>query len=257
MSENTETKYKNEYILQRRRKLRIKRAIMLSIILISVLTTLCLKLSYFNILNIYVHQNKTISDDEIVKQSGITKGTNIFYFNERKAIANILDNPYVLETKIKRRFPDTIDIYIKERNAVFFVEKNKKYLIVDQNGIVLEEKDNIQSMNLIKLSGFDVTKASVGKAITGKDDKRLDTIGKITELAMADQSNLHMSAVDLSDSSNSMVYFGNMCVKLGNSDKLQEKLNKAINILSINNYKDGNGYIDVSFNGNPVVSIQK
>lgn len=247
----------NKYIQRRRRIIKIKKTILLSIILISVFITLCLKLPYFNVKNIYVNNNNNITSKEIIRLSQISNNSNIFYLNLRKVRSDILENPYILEATVERSIPSTLNIYVKERSAIFYSEKSNKFIIIDKDGIVLEEKDNVNNMNLIRLLGFDVSATKIGKVIVCDDERKIGAINKITELLSNSKVKMEISAVDISNFNDMKVYFKNMCIKIGNIDNLQEKLNKAINILNINNYKEQKGYIDVSFDGNPVVFIEK
>lgn len=48
-----------------------------------------------------------------------------------------------------------------------------------------------------------------------------------------------------------------MEIKLGSSDNILSKLNRAINIINGENLTTSTGYVDVSYNGNPVYSIDK
>lgn len=48
-----------------------------------------------------------------------------------------------------------------------------------------------------------------------------------------------------------------MHIKLGSNEDLPKKLNRAINIISAENLSASTGYVDVSFNGNPVFSVEK
>lgn len=63
----------------------------------------------------------------------------------------------------------------------------------------------------------------------------------------------------MQDLNNIQFYYKNILIKLGNSDELNNKLNKAFNIIlqkeEVKSAKKG--YVDVSFNGNPVVFIEK
>lgn len=246
---------KNELIEKRRKRIRRKKIILFSIILISVLVTLCLKLSFFNIKNILVQDNSIISSSEIIKQSGIIKGTNIFIASIKSYKDNIKQNPYIMDVNIHKRFPDTISISVKERKAAFYAQVGNKYIIIDKNGIVLEKKDNLNGMKLVRLDGFNTNDYKIGKVIKCDDERKLKSIAMLTD-AIFQTNELNLTAVDISDSVNLKAYINNMCIILGSPEELSKKLNKAINIVVQQNLKDKKGYVDVSFDGNPVYCIQ-
>lgn len=246
---------KNELIEKRRKRKRRKKIIFFTIILICVLITLCLKLSFFNIKNVVVENNSIVRSNEIIKQSGVVKGANIFMVSLKSYKESIKQNPYVMDVNIHKKFPDTISITVVERKAAFYAQSGNKYIVVDKNGIVLEKKDNLKGMKLIRLDGFNVGNSQIGKAIKCDDDRKLKSIAMLTD-AVFKNKELNLTTVDISDSLNLKAYINNMCLILGTPEELSEKLNKAINIVAQQKLKDKKGYVDVSFNGNPVYCIQ-
>lgn len=251
-------KSKNELILKRRRKKRIKNSILLLLLLICIFITLCLKLQYFNINDIQVTGNRNITKDEIVKLSAIEKGNNIFYTNLIKASTNIRSNPYIQSVKIKRKLPSTLQVEVVERDSYFYGnDASGKYVIIDNEGVVLEIRKEINNMKLLKIQGFDFSKAKVSKVLPTDDSRRIKLLNTFTDLLKFDKSGLPLSIIDISNLLDIKLYYGNICVKLGNSEDIQNKVNKAINIIVINKLKDSKGYIDVSYDGNPVFYIEK
>lgn len=254
---NTKTKEKNSLIENRRRKKKIKKYVLLTIILLSISVTLCLKVSYFNVKKIEVIDNRNIQSDEIKRLSNIKLDKNIFYLNLKKSKENILTNPYILKVQIKRKLPNNIKIYVQERTAVFYIKKGEQYLVIDENGVVLEEKAFIKGMKLLRLDGFNDDLYKVGEIIKSKDNRKIKLISKITELIKRLKKDIpEPNIVDMGDLTNIKMIYGEMIIKLGTIDKIEEKYNKAINILMNKGLRNKRGYIDVSFNGNPVFSIK-
>lgn len=250
-------KSKNELIDKRRKKRRIRRVSFIMLLLITILITLCLKLTYFNIKYVNVLDNKTIAASEIIKESGIQKGTNIFYMNSSNIKSNILNNPYILSVNINKKLPNTVNIDVNERMAVFYTEKDNKFIIIDKYGTVLEIRKNIDNMSLIKLIGVDTSKISVGKVIPLNDDKKLKIISDITDIIFNNDVCKNIKTLDITNSMQLEAYYNDMHIKLGNEDNLQQKLNRAINIIIDKNLSASKGYVDVSFNGNPVFFVEK
>ncbi|OFI07552.1 cell division protein DivIB [Clostridium acetireducens DSM 10703] len=247
----------NEYIIKRRKKILYKQYFCLFVVLVSTLAILCLKHPIFNIKNIEVFNNKNIQKQEIVKSSQIYIGNNIFYVNTSNVERDILRNPYILNVNIKRKIPNKICIYVTERQVKFYNKKNKDYIIVDKQGIALQKKSNIKHMNLLMLEGLDFNKAEVGKTIPCDDKRKYEVISKISNLVDKNISNIEFSLVDIKDLLDIKIYSGNMCIKIGTSNDLEKKLNRAINVLKKDEVKGKKGYIDVSYDGNPVLFIEK
>lgn len=250
-------KSKNELIAKRRKKIKRKRIFFSIVLLIATLITLCLKLPCFGISEIIVSNNKTIASEEIIKETQIVKGTNIFYINVRKIKENLEANPYILSVDVKRKLPSSIQIVVNERAAAFYAEKGNKFVIIDKSGIVLEERDNINNMKLIKLVGIDTAKTKIGNVIPEVGTRKLNFINNITDIILNNSSCKNLSKVDITDGLQLQVYYNDMCIKMGTEDEIADKLNKAINIINEKSLASAKGYVDVSFKGNPVYHIDK
>lgn len=246
----------NELIRKRRRKRTIKKAFLLTVLLISTLVILCLKLEYFNVKYVKVSSNKVVSSDEIVESSNIENGVNIFYVDVKGIENNVLKNPYILETAVSRQLPNAISIKVTEREAVFYYKKDDKYYVIDKTGVVLEQRDNINNMKLTLLQGLSNAELKVGSILPVEDNRTMSNLKLIAELIMLNSSGIDISLVDVSNLLNIKVNCGNISIRLGMND-IKEKLNLGLNIIKNNKLETSKGYIDVSFEGTPVVFIEK
>ncbi|NMM61418.1 FtsQ-type POTRA domain-containing protein [Clostridium sp. P21] len=253
----TSPKTGNELILRRRKRKRIKKILMLFILLVSVCVTLCLKHPYFSIKAIKVVGNRNISSREIINLSNVYKGNNIFYINIKNGENNILSNPYISEVQIKRKLPASVEINVKEREALFYNVKDNKYFVVDKNAILLQKRDEIKGMNLIKLEGFEYDKSEIGKILENDDKSKIDIVTDLGNIILNSKNSMGITSIDLSNTVDLKMYFNDMCVKLGRRDNLDKKVNEALNVISSRGLKGAKGYVDVSFDGNPVFFIQK
>ncbi|MCI1943712.1 cell division protein FtsQ/DivIB [Clostridium luticellarii] len=252
----TSTKMDNQMIAERRKKRRLRRILIFLLFLLALFFTLCLKLPYFNIQRIEVHGNKNVLSRDIIDNSNIRVGNNIFYVNLKDASNRILSNPYIGDVVISRQLPTIVNINVKEREAVFYCESYKKYYIIDKNGILLQKIDNINNMHLIKLDGIDYTKTDMGKtAGSGKDERKVKIVTSLGNIIVNNNMPLPITYADVSNPLDIKVYFSDMCVKLGSGENMDVKMNKALNILLQEKLNGAKGYIDVRFNGNPVYKV--
>ncbi|MFD3157430.1 cell division protein FtsQ/DivIB [Haloimpatiens sp. FM7330] len=256
-----ESKYiiqnREKLIRSRKRKRTIIRIVFISILLISAFLTLLFKLPYFNIKNIVVVNNKNVTKSDIMDLSNFKIGSNIFYINTKESVTNILSNPYILNVDIKRKLPNQILIKVNERKATFYAYVNKEYYIIDEKSMVLEKKEKINFMQLVKIIGFDSDNLQVGQPLPCNDDRKKQIIRSITDIINSNNNGMKMSVVDIKNVYDIKAYYGNICIKLGNESNLKDKFNKAINIIQKQGIKNKKGYIDVSFKGNPVFFIEK
>lgn len=252
-------KIENELILKRRKKKKIKRIILVTLLLVSILITLCLKLPFFNIKYIKVKGNNNITQSEIIKASKIYVNNNIFYININKSEKKIEENSYINDAKITRKLPNTIIINIVERNAKFYIDKEDGKYVLDNNAVLLEKRKSVETMKLVKIDGLELQNAKNGESLENiKDNKRkVDFLKQLSDLMDRAIKKLNITYVDINRIYDIRVYYNNMCIKLGKAQNLEKNMNKALNIIYEKKLENSKGYIDVSFKGNPALYIEK
>ena len=247
----------NKLILKRRKKKLLRRWMLFMIFMLSVTIGICVRLKVFDVRYIVVKGQNFVSEGEIVRLSNVKIDSNIFYINSKVCEANVKNNPYILDVKIDKILPNTVDIEIHERTAKFYVSQDNVNYVIDAKGILLQKIGKVDLSKLIKLEGFNLTNSKLGEIIPGSDYRTLKVLQDIYALAGSNVSSYKMDNVDLSNLLNINVYYGKMLVKLGDYDNLTRKLNQALNIMEIKELIGAKGYIDVSFNNNPVIFVEK
>ena len=245
----------NELIKIRKKKKAIRRSIFFTLITVVAIVILCLKHPYFNIGTIQIVDNSLVSSEEIEKLSDIKTDSNIFLLEKNEVKEKILQNPYISEVVVKRKLPSTVSIGITERTPKYYSINGKEYVLTDATGYILEVVESIKGLELIQLSGIDAAVVPGSKIVS--DEKKINQIKVFSDLIDRNLSEVSISVIELQSNSDIKVYFNNIMVKVGSIDAMENKLNKAINIITQQNIKNANGYIDVSFNGDPVISIKE
>lgn len=129
------------------------------IFLISVFFLLILLIIYFqsplsHVNKINVGGNKTISDETIIKQSGLTKKTNVWKVNKEETAAKIKSIPEVKKASVKITFPNSIVIEITEHAKIAYISNGKKLYPVLENGKVLNKQQDNLVTNIPILTDF-------------------------------------------------------------------------------------------------------
>ena len=181
MSEQAEQQKKKPRKHKRKHRL-LRLAIVAAVIAAAVLVA---HLPYFDITQIAVIGNKTVTDEEIIELSGIKQENSIFLLNDFAIKHRIRKNLYIDEVSMDRQLPGTVEIIVKEREATAqFLQtgKNgrKKYILTDSSGMVLGKSDKQQDVTMI--DDMTVTRSEKGSAIkveeTGSYRKAMDLISK-------------------------------------------------------------------------------
>lgn len=141
-----------------------------------------LHIDYFTIDGITVAGNKAISDEEITKLSEIKVGDNIFDAHPVFAQRRIKKNLYIEDVDVKRLLPNMIEIVVDERSGKAQLAMDKKFVIVDEEGRVLEIAKEEQKVTSI--ADVEVKKAKADKELE-VDEKDEDVYNKALALINA------------------------------------------------------------------------
>lgn len=143
------------------------------VLLIVLLVCTALFTPVFNIKQIEVRGNTKFKPQEVINMSGMPLGQNIFKINYFKVKNNIETNPYIEKVKISRVYPNRVRITIIERIPGAYFQFMNSYMIIDNNGIVLEVANSINNLTIPCIWGIGFKEYSVGETLTvNKEDKQ-------------------------------------------------------------------------------------
>ena len=103
-----------------------------------VAAVLCAHLDYFNVDGIAVVGNENITDEEIIKQSGIETGGSVFDVHPFIVQHRIKKNLYIDDVNVNRKLPDKVEIIVKERSLLAQFRMDDRFVITDSEGMVLD-----------------------------------------------------------------------------------------------------------------------
>ncbi len=117
-------------------KRKIKFIPVLLVLLAVALTCFLIKVAFdFKIQNIYIINNKNLTDEYIIKKGNLEYYPSYFgtlkYSLEKKLEKDV----YIEEVKIKKQFFGVINIEVDENDVLFYNEINKKYVLEDKNEV--------------------------------------------------------------------------------------------------------------------------
>ncbi|WBW95351.1 cell division protein FtsQ/DivIB [Oceanirhabdus sp. W0125-5] len=248
---------KEKLIKKRKKKRLVNKLVLLFLVLVSVGVYVALKQEIFNIKSIVVTGNKIVKTEEIKMLANVRLGDNIFTLKDNQIKENVMINGYIKSVDIQRTFPDKITLSVEERNAFYFEKIGEVYYILDKECYVLEGKSNLSGLNLLEVKGLNFEGMTIGEKLKIEDIRKVSFLSELEGLIKRNTSELEIHEVNLMDMNNINLNIGSFNVKLGREDNLQDKLNKAINIYLEKNLENFSGYIDVGFEGNPVIYINE
>ncbi len=209
----------------RQRKARKKRFIAscIFIAIISLITAVILCLTvFFPINKISASGSKVYTNDEIVSNSGIKVGDNIFTFGQKHATERIRNKlPFIEKVEFVRTLPDTLKIKVTDAKPYYCYLQDGVYYNVSKSGWVLEKvKEKQSNVFEIRLSGV---KCTIGNEIVFKDEeakKRLESM-----VSLLSENKLKIDYVDVTNFITLKVGVeGRFDVDFGTENSLENKI---------------------------------
>ncbi len=142
--------------------------LVLMLTLITILVAYAFNSNFFSIDKIKLEGNKILTKDIVINASGINIGENLFKVSTNDAEKSLEKLPYIKVSHIKRKLPNTINIWIEERVPVLQIKSLATYMLIDKEGIVLEIKDK-KIENIPTIVGYSIDPKEPKENI--KDDK--------------------------------------------------------------------------------------
>ncbi|QQK07512.1 cell division protein FtsQ/DivIB [Miniphocaeibacter halophilus] len=204
---------------------------------------------FFNIKTINITGIKYLQEDDVIKKSNII-GENIF-LTSKKSIEKNLIKENLLDFKIEKKYPNTVNIEIVENTIIACIKNDDNYSYIDGLGKISNKTiENIK--NIPEINGVDANLLKNNDASIF-DDKNIKIIFK-----NINESNINIEKYDLSDI-NDIVLYGDDSIKyiIGNTNKLEEKMKLLKDLVEQISTDDINAYIiNVSNIDKPLVKTQ-
>lgn len=189
--------------------------LILLILIISLGVLFVLKTNFFIIDKIEVIGNNKIKKEDLIIASSINIGENIFKISIKSGEENIKKLPYTKEIRIRRKLPKTITMEIFERKEVAQVKDISSFLIIDNEGKILDVKDD-ENENLPMIIGLEIDNKIQGDNIFSEIEIDLKVefikighdigiLNEIKQINMGDIDN-----ISIKTNNNISIAFGNL-----------------------------------------------
>lgn len=171
----------------------------------------------FNITSIEVNELKNYTAEKIIETSEIALYSNIFKLSNSNVVENVKTLPYVKNVKVTKKFPNTIQLTVSERESkyVAYAKDSGQYVRLDSEGYVLEVvevSDISESLILFGLNFEDIIE--LGYKLTDVELDKLKTLERILNIYKENEIQANITSIE----------FKSLYVYLNLNDKLSVKL---------------------------------
>ncbi len=161
---------------KKRKKRRRIRKLPILILLFIIAITVTLTTPTFNIKTIQVSGNEKVASEEIVLNSGILTGTNLFTFSKGSATEGIKRLAYIDTVKIQRKIPKTVLITVTECVLAAYIDDGTQLVGIDKKGKVLELFPQNTNLDKPVVKGITTATCNVGETIVTEPAEMADTL---------------------------------------------------------------------------------
>ncbi|HIV62065.1 MAG TPA: FtsQ-type POTRA domain-containing protein [Candidatus Butyricicoccus avistercoris] len=185
---------------------------------------------FFKIDSIEITATEHYTEDELISASGIEIGDNLFTFRTSKVEKELLEKyPYLASVSVTRSLPSTL--VIKAVDSVPAAAVNLAsggYCLIDENGKLLEQASTVPE-GIPTVTGVTVSDMAEGKYLT--DNSKSEILVDITKVLKEKNIISNVNFINVSCITDvRMGYLGRLDVRLGQADKLKEKIQMLIHI---------------------------
>ena len=205
---NKVEKISKKYKKRRKRKKIIKIAIVLIAIFIITFVIIACQ-PKFHIKSIDIIGNKQMSQAQIIDDSTLKVGNNIFKMNTFLIEKRMKENPFYGDVKIERKYPDKVVITVEERKPTIAFPYGDKYVLINSDGIVMKLSD--ENPKLAEIVGVTIRGMERGKVLKTSDDELFEK--SLEFLALVDENDLFFKRIDLRKKNAKLNVYDNLYVK--------------------------------------------
>lgn len=208
----------------------------------------------FNIKEIELNGLKRLEKNQIIRELGLEKETNLLAFSKINAKIKLKKNNYIKNVKIKKFFPSKIIFDIEERALAGYVPYLNDYLYIDKDGFIVDIKPNYTE-NLPIIEGLKFDKFILGEPLEIDDKEAFSIVMKFTNALNGKEINKDILKIDLSNLEDIHLNIKGIDVVFGDGEDINLKINTLIEVFKkIPENQKGILYID-DINSNPVLKL--
>ncbi|MBS6161222.1 MAG: FtsQ-type POTRA domain-containing protein [Firmicutes bacterium] len=183
----------------------------------------------FRVTKVQIEGNQYYTDEEIKKMvlDAPNAGNSILVMltktEEKTKDAQMIDH-----VTIKRKNRNTIVVNVKEKQMVGCLEFQGQYVNFDRQGVIQIITDE-QMAGVPLIDGLSVKSVKVGQKLKGINSKKLNTILSVGK--MLEKSEQKPDRLVFNDMNQLVLYYGEVEIRLGSDENMDEKMNRLSGIL--------------------------
>jgi len=207
--------------------------------------------SFFALQRIEVVGQKHLSPGEVIADSDLSDGVNIFRVNLDQARKRLLTDPWITGATLHRHLPNEVEIDIEERQPSALLLTGRNWLVLDRNGVCIDCLTSPRLYSLPIITGLTPDTTEPGKKVSSS--LVLPAVLTAMDLRVED----FFSEVDIANPDSLIAYTRDgIPVLLGDSHDLHNKLLTAQSLMANLNNPQAVAFMDLRSAQAPAVKYK-
>ena len=217
-----------------------RKSILMAICLVAGLIIVSFFTPIYDVEDIIVEGNDSVSEKTISDASGINYGESIFKVSIPDVKKRLSKVAFVDSAKVRYVLPDRIKIVVKERQESAYISFIGNYIGIDDTGKILEVKQKAEDVSKPIVYGLSIENFEIGSTIYTENEKGKNILYNILKQISINDIGDRIKFIDVNDDDNIRLTLSNdIEVKLGSLDNIKYKMAYLKSI--IEEIKDVNG----------------
>ena len=204
----------------------------------------------FNVGDIKIFGQNTLTKEDIIKSANIELDKNIFTYNLRKIEKDLETNPYIKNVDVKRKLPNKLVFNIVEVRETAIIPYMGSYAYIDNNGIILKIDDEITNDSIPIVNGVDLKDSIIGQKINTGDKKLSSNIINLLNDCSKNDMSSEIAKIEINNKKDVIIHTKRgIIVEFGeikNNEYKFSSLNQVLTDLQTKGIDSGT--IDLSYN---------
>lgn len=221
--------YASDYIQDVLRRRRNRRRLILCLIAAALVSAVIFFCEYFRVRHVSVEGSTRYTQEEI--ESYVLDGflgDNSVVLSWRYRHRRLQDVPFIESMDVDVVTHDTIHIRVYEKSIAGYVQYLGRNFYFDRNGMVVESSTE-EIEGIPKVTGLRFDYIALNETLPVEDDSVFARILEITQ--MLGKYSLSADRIDVGQQDAMSIYFGSVCVELGQDENMDEKISNLSRIL--------------------------
>lgn len=233
---------------RRRRSGHVRTVLALFCTVVTIAAMLCAATVFFRVGEIRVVGISPYPDEQIISAAGIETGSSLIFFEKNRAIRQLFaECPYLETVRIRRSYPDTLEIIVTQSTPVAVLQSGDAYYVMSTTGKILQKTRQPEKAGLCLVTGVQLESPTVGKTAKFSSEETKKPLILALNTFLENDILEEIGTVCLEELYDiTFTYTDRFTVKIGTTDDLDRKIRYMQTLITEKISSTARGTIDVS-----------